>query len=236
IDPTLAGYVKEEVMIRYDPADMAVIRVFHQERFVCRAICQELSGQTVSLKEIEKARSLRRKQVRAELGTRAALVDRFVEIHHEPTPEPKTRVSEPAPGDSRPQLEAGTSMTNHYEQPSQDFVVTKGYRRTASMCDACRRARVIGLGYGPAFHGKNRVRELLCPMEPDRAFFTRTLDHLHWTQHGGWPLSLPTLGLRFCSIGRLHPAVSNGLLYASGNRCSWAYRKRGADLVCSIFL
>src|SRR6266700_476074 len=130
IDPTLGGYVKEEVLIRYDPADMAVIRVFHQERFVCRAIYQELSGQTVSLKEIEKARSLRRKQVRAELGTRAALVDRFVEIHHEPTPEPKTRVSEPAPGDSRPQLEAGTSMTNHYEQPSQDCVVTKGYRRT----------------------------------------------------------------------------------------------------------
>ena len=29
MDPTLAGYVKEEVVIRYDPADLAVIRVFH---------------------------------------------------------------------------------------------------------------------------------------------------------------------------------------------------------------
>jgi len=73
IDSTLAAYVKEEVRIRYDPADMAVIHVFYQNRFLCRAICQELSGQTISLKEIEKARSERRKQVRAGLSTRAAV-------------------------------------------------------------------------------------------------------------------------------------------------------------------
>lgn len=104
IDPTLAGYVKEEVMVRYDPADLAVIRVFHQDRFVCRAICQELAGSTISLKEIEKARSLRRKQVRDGLSTRAAMVDRYVEIHHQSAPEPTTQVSQPAPGDSRPSL------------------------------------------------------------------------------------------------------------------------------------
>ena len=101
LDPTLAGYVKEDVLIRYDPADMAEIRVFHQDRFVCRAICQELAGATVSLKEIEKARVQRRKQVRDGLSTRAAMVDRYVEIHHQPPPEPTTQVSQPAPGDSR---------------------------------------------------------------------------------------------------------------------------------------
>lgn len=104
MDPTLAGYVKEEVVIRYDPADLAEIRVFHQERFVCRAICQELAGQTVSLKEIEKARTLRRKQVRDGLSTRAAMVDRYVEIHHQPEPLPKTPISESAPGNTRPPL------------------------------------------------------------------------------------------------------------------------------------
>jgi putative transposase len=104
IDPTLAGYVKEEVVIRYDPADMAEIRVFHQERFVCRAICQELAGSTISLKEIEKARSLRRKQVRDGLSIRAAMVNRFVEVHHEPTPEPVTLVAKPAPVEARPRL------------------------------------------------------------------------------------------------------------------------------------
>jgi putative transposase len=104
MDPTLAGYVKEEVMIRYDPADLAIIRVFHQERFVCRAICQELSGQTVSLKEIEKARSERRKQVREGLSTRAAMVDRFVEIHYQPSSEPKAKVTQPASVEARPPL------------------------------------------------------------------------------------------------------------------------------------
>jgi putative transposase len=83
IDPTLAGYVKEDVLIRYDPADMAEIRVFHQDCFLCRAICQELSGQTVSLKEIEKARVKRRKQVRVGLTTRAAVVEQFIAVHQE---------------------------------------------------------------------------------------------------------------------------------------------------------
>src|SRR6266699_3112612 len=74
IDSTLAAYVREEVLIRYDPADMAVIYVFHQDRFLCRAVCQKLSGQTVSLKEIEKARSERRKQVKADLSIRGSVL------------------------------------------------------------------------------------------------------------------------------------------------------------------
>jgi hypothetical protein len=35
IDPTLAGYVREDVVIRYDPADLAEIRIFHQ---LCRHV------------------------------------------------------------------------------------------------------------------------------------------------------------------------------------------------------
>ena len=97
LDATLAAYVKEEVLIRYDPADLAEIRVFYQDRFLCRAICQELAGQTVSLKEIEKARAERRKDLRAGLASRNAVVDHFLAVHHEeasPPPEPQ---SEPEP-------------------------------------------------------------------------------------------------------------------------------------------
>jgi putative transposase len=104
LDTTLASFVKEEVVIRYDPADMAEIRVFYQDRFLCRAICQELAGQTISLKEIEKARVERRKQVRAELSSRTALVNRYVEMHHIPPSAPETAVAEPAPVEARPRL------------------------------------------------------------------------------------------------------------------------------------
>ena len=105
MDSTLASFVKEEVLIRFDPADLGEIHVFYQDRFLCRAICAELSDRKVTLKEIEKARSERRKQVRAELKTREALVNRYVEIHHAPSPPaPKTVVTEPAPVEARPQL------------------------------------------------------------------------------------------------------------------------------------
>src|SRR5271165_2639352 len=48
IDPTLAAYVGEEVLLRYDPRDVAEVRVFHNDRFLCRAVCQELAGETVT--------------------------------------------------------------------------------------------------------------------------------------------------------------------------------------------
>src|SRR6266700_2536434 len=103
IDITLAAYVKEEVLIRYDPVDLEEIHVFHQDRFVCRAICQELAGQTVSLKEIEKARSERRKQVRTGLTTRAAVVEQFIAVHQEEVPQPQVPEKKPEPA-GRPKL------------------------------------------------------------------------------------------------------------------------------------
>ncbi len=104
IDPTLASYVKEEVVIRYDPIDMAEIRVFYHDRFLCRAICQELAGATVSLKEIKKARTERRKQVKAGLSTRAAVVEQFLAVHQEETSFPPPGSREPAETGERPRL------------------------------------------------------------------------------------------------------------------------------------
>ncbi|WP_308441704.1 transposase family protein [Reticulibacter mediterranei] len=104
MDSTLASFVKEEVLIRYDPADMGEVHVFYQDRFLCRAAYAERSSRKVTLKEIEKARSERRKQVRSELSTREALVNQYVEIHHPPPPAPKTMVMEPAPVETRPKL------------------------------------------------------------------------------------------------------------------------------------
>ena len=44
---TLAAYVGEEVNIRFDPRDMGEIRVFHRNKFLCRAISAELAGEEV---------------------------------------------------------------------------------------------------------------------------------------------------------------------------------------------
>ncbi|GCE22056.1 Mu transposase C-terminal domain-containing protein [Dictyobacter kobayashii] len=104
MDITLAAFVKEEVLIRYDPADMGEIHVFYQDRFLCRAICAELSDRKVTLKEIEQVRTARRKQIRAELNPREAMVNRYVEMHHAPPPVPKTVVTEPAPVEARTKL------------------------------------------------------------------------------------------------------------------------------------
>jgi putative transposase len=75
LDLMLAAYVGETVTIRYDPRDLAEIRVYYQDRFLCRAICQELAGQTISLKDIVRAREQRRRQVRAGLSARAQIVE-----------------------------------------------------------------------------------------------------------------------------------------------------------------
>jgi DNA transposition AAA+ family ATPase len=45
-------------------------------------------------------------------------------------------------------------MTEQNGGTPQHFVTTKNYRRFGEMCDACRRARVVGLSYGPPGTGK----------------------------------------------------------------------------------
>ena len=45
-------------------------------------------------------------------------------------------------------------MTEQNGSQPPSFVQTKSYRRFGEMCDACRRARVVGLGYGSPGTGK----------------------------------------------------------------------------------
>jgi putative transposase len=75
MDPTLAAYVGESVVLRYDPRDVAEVRVFYQDRFLCRAICQELAGATVPLRDIMKARNRQRRELRHILQDREQVVE-----------------------------------------------------------------------------------------------------------------------------------------------------------------
>ena len=54
IDTTLAAYIGESVMLRYDPRDAAEVRVFYNDRFLCRAICPELAGAVITLRTFSK--------------------------------------------------------------------------------------------------------------------------------------------------------------------------------------
>ena len=102
IDTTLADYIGEDVVIRYDPRDMAEIRVFYRDAFLCRAVCQDLAGQTVSLKEIIRARNQRRQALQGTIKERSALIQTYLAIHDEAdqsemceeatTPSPETEV------------------------------------------------------------------------------------------------------------------------------------------------
>ena len=80
IDPVLAAYVGETVILRYDPRDVAEVRLFHREKFLCRAVCPELAGQTIALRDIRNARNQRRRELTQTLKDRRATVDALLDL------------------------------------------------------------------------------------------------------------------------------------------------------------
>jgi len=92
-DLTLAAYVGEDVTIRYDPRDLAVIRVFYAERFLCRAVCAEFAATQVSLKEVIQARKAQRKRVRQGIKERLSVLE---QLQAAKQPEPSLPTNRPA--------------------------------------------------------------------------------------------------------------------------------------------
>jgi putative transposase len=78
MDITLAGFVGVPVMIRYDPRDLAEIRVFYDNEFLCRAICPELAGSAISLKDLVAARNKRHRELRDAIVQRRSLVEELL--------------------------------------------------------------------------------------------------------------------------------------------------------------
>lgn len=99
MDPLLAAYVGETVLIRYDPLDLAEIRVSHRDRFLCRAICPELAGTEIGLTAIVQARRARRRELRSTLQERASLVETIMGTAARSAPE-----QPPSDENERPRL------------------------------------------------------------------------------------------------------------------------------------
>jgi putative transposase len=96
IEPTLASYVGEDVAIRYDPRDLAEIRVFYKNRFLCRAVCAELAGEVIRLKEIIKARQERKRALRKIIAERKSLMDTLLKSPvDQPRQKPEPRAAPP---------------------------------------------------------------------------------------------------------------------------------------------
>ena len=70
----------ESVTLRYDPRDVAEIRIFHKQQFLCRAICPELAGATIPIREIVRARNKHRRDLQATVRDRRRTVDELMEI------------------------------------------------------------------------------------------------------------------------------------------------------------
>lgn len=75
VSPVLAAYVGEDVTVRFNPRDVGEIRVYFSDAFLCRAIAPELAAETISLQELQAARSERRRELKRQLRDRRSMAD-----------------------------------------------------------------------------------------------------------------------------------------------------------------
>jgi DNA transposition AAA+ family ATPase len=66
-------------------------------------------------------------------------------------------------------------MTEQNGETRPNFVSTKSSRRFGEMCDACRRARVVGLGYGPPGTGKTESAKQYAQWDLFKPFLPESL-------------------------------------------------------------
>lgn len=91
------GYMRESVFVRYDPADVSQIFVFHQNEFVCIATCDELSATKPSYQDIQRERSRRLKYLRSIISSAREVVrSRSYQSSREIPPPEETRASDSA--------------------------------------------------------------------------------------------------------------------------------------------
>jgi putative transposase len=102
VSPVLAAYVGETVTVRYDPRDAAELRVYHHEQYLCRAIAPQLAADTVTLQQLQQARTARRRQLKQQLRDRCSLADALPSDQRHLPP-----VLAPAPADVTTGLEQG---------------------------------------------------------------------------------------------------------------------------------
>jgi len=77
------------VTIRYEPRDLAAMRVLHRHRFLCRAMRPEHAGRTVTLTDMQTARVRHRRSLRTAINERRARVVDFLPAQAPSHPPPE---------------------------------------------------------------------------------------------------------------------------------------------------
>jgi putative transposase len=114
IDPVLAGYVGRSVTVRYDPRDITEIRVFLNNRFLCRAINPEHASETITLKDIQTARTKHRRALRAQLAAANSAICEYLPRNAPEHPTPTMRASPAAPAAAIEPAETGPALPPLY--------------------------------------------------------------------------------------------------------------------------
>lgn len=78
INPNLAAFVGESVLIRYTPNDLAEIRVFYKNQFLCTAISPDLSTYEISMPDLITARNKRKRLLKQKLNA-PSTIDLLIE-------------------------------------------------------------------------------------------------------------------------------------------------------------
>lgn len=86
VEPTLAAFVGERVIVLYDPRDLTEVHVYHEGRFICRALSPEHLA-APSLPEIQRAR---RKAKKRDMNTPIAMEAAADDDRTAPAPRPTT--------------------------------------------------------------------------------------------------------------------------------------------------
>lgn len=77
-NPNLAAYVGGTILIRYTPKDLAEIRIFFKNKFLCTVIAPEISSFTVDMKDIQLARNKRKAVLKKQLSAPSTLIESLI--------------------------------------------------------------------------------------------------------------------------------------------------------------
>jgi putative transposase len=205
LDLTLAAYVGESVILRYDPRDMAELRVFHDHRFLCRAICAELAGETIALRDILRARNRRRRELRHTLQEHARMVDVLLEARRgeshtdEPLQTPDTAITAEKP----PERPGSLRLKRYMNDELRRFC---GDQRTPALCGVLRCVPTVPL-YWPLLWRAG------CRQDP--------LGSILYQRQPAGNAGRPPLGGRG-RMGRGH-RTHHGLVYPHSRQCAQAH-------------